>query len=218
MDAQHLAFALRADYWMAAPESPVEVRKVSTRSEAIAMLDEARPVILAGLTPDETAKLLPRDDLTVLRTWARHSSIEIDFSLPPFNDPRVRHALAYATPTDRIIAEGMLGQGRPWRSPVKGISQWYSEASWHFHYDITRARELLKAAGHGDGLHSEFYLAQRPACLRIGEIIVAAWRDAGIELVMRDMAEVPPGWLPPLFLRIECAHNLSEPIYDLAHD
>jgi hypothetical protein len=156
--------------------------------------------------------------LTLLRTWAGHISVEIDFTLAPFDDIRVRHALAFATPTAEIIAKGLLGQGRPWRSPVKGISQWYSEDAWHYDFDIARARALLKEAGHSNGLTSDFYVASRPDSLRMAEIIATAWRQAGIELVLRDLAEAQPGWLPPLFLRTECGHNLSEPIYDIAHD
>ncbi len=218
MHADHLRFTPRPGHWSHPVNAAVELRKVGSRAEAIALLSEKRPVVLAGLSPDEAVELLARDDITVLRTWAGHNSVEIDFTQPPFDDARVRHALAFATPTDRIIAEGMLGQGRPWRSPVKGISQWYSDASWHFGHDVAKARELLRAAGHGAGLRSDFYLARRPDSERIAGIIAEAWRQAGIELVMRDIAEAPPGWLPPLFLRLECAHNLSEPIYDLAHD
>jgi peptide/nickel transport system substrate-binding protein len=219
MDAEHLLFTRRADYWMGLPEAEaVEVRAVGNRADALRMLDEGQPVVLAGLDPDTAVGLLKRDDLTVLRTWAGHVSVEIDFTVPPFDDPRVRHALAYATPVDRLIAEGLLGQARRWRSPVKSISQWYSDDAWHYDHNIPRARELLAAAGYANGLKSDFYIAQRADSLRMAEIIAAAWRQVGVELVMRDLSDAPPGWLPPLFLRTECAHNLSEPIYDLAHD
>ena len=218
MEPDRVAFKPRSDHWSAPPAADIELQQVATRREAIALLDEARPVVLAGLTADEAVALLGRDDVTVLRTWAGHNSVEIDFTQPPFDDIRVRHALAYATPTERVIEAGMLGQGRPWRSPVKGISQWYSGRAWHYGYDIAKARSLLQEAGYGSGLRSPLYLAQRPDCLRIAEIIAAAWRQAGIELELRDIASVAPGELPVLFLRTECAHNLSEPIYDLAHD
>jgi ABC-type transport system substrate-binding protein len=220
MGPEQLRFTGRRDYWMGEPEvAAIEVHKVASRAEAIRMLDENRPVILAGLTPDEAVALMKRDDLTVLRTWAGHNSVEIDFTTAPFDDARVRHALAFATPTDRLIAEGLLGQGRPWRSPVKGFSQWYSGASWHYDFDIARARRLLAEAGFASGLKSEFYVdPTRPFNVRMAEIIAATWQEAGIELVLRDLNDAPVGWLPPLHLRTECAHNLSEPIYDLAHD
>jgi ABC-type transport system substrate-binding protein len=219
MDAERLIYESRDRYWQGRPEARrVEIRRVATRAEAIGLLDEPRPVVLVGLDPDETAALLPRDDLTVLRTWAGHVSVEIDFTRPPFDDIRVRQALACATPVDRIIRDGLLGQGRPWRSPVKSISQWYSEAGWDFAFDPARARKLLAEAGHAAGIASELHVAQRADSLRMAEIIQEAWREVGVELAMRDLKAAPRGWLPPLFLRTECGHNLSEPVYDIVHD
>jgi ABC-type transport system substrate-binding protein len=219
MNSQRLAFSGRADYWMGAPEAArIEVCKVADRKSAIELLRDRRPVIVIGTVPDETAALLARDDLTVLRTWASHVSIEIDFTLPPFDDQRVRHALALATPYEPIISQGLLGLARPWRSPVKGVSQWYSDACWNYGSDFRRARQLMAEAGYGDGLHSDFYFDRRPDCERIAALIAQAWREIGVELAFKDLAEAPAGWLPPLHLRTECSHNLSEPIYDLAHD
>jgi peptide/nickel transport system substrate-binding protein len=219
MDAGHLRFESRDGHWQGRPDTAgVEVRKVATRGEAIRLLDEPRPVVLVGLDPDETAALLKREDLTVVRTWAGHVSVEVDFTLPPFDDIRVRQALACATPVDRIIRDGLLGQGRPWRSPVKSISQWYSDAAWDFAYDPVRARRLLAEAGHADGFASDFYAAQRGDSLRMAGVIAEAWREVGVELTLRDLGQAPAGWLPPLFLRTECAHNLSEPVYDIVHD
>ncbi len=148
--------------------------------------------------------MLKRDDVTVLRTWAGHVSVEIDFTQPPFDDIRVRQALACATPTDRLIREALLGQAKPWRSPVKSISQWYAEDGWDFALDLDRARKQLRDARHGDGFKSDFYVINRADSLRMAEIIQESWAKIGVELVLRDVKEAPSGWLPPLFLRPEC--------------
>jgi len=154
----------------------------------------------------------------VRRTWAGHVSVEIDFACPPFDDVRVRSALARCTPVDLIIRDGLLGQGRRWRSPVKSVSQWYSDAGWDYEYDPAQARKLLREAGYANGFASDLYIAQRADSVRISEIIAKAWREIGVELTIRDVADAPRAWLPSLFLRMECAHNLSDPIYDLVHD
>src|ERR1700753_1894279 len=54
MDAEHLSFEPRRAHWTERPDASLEVRKVAPRSEALGMLEEAQPVVLAGLTPDET--------------------------------------------------------------------------------------------------------------------------------------------------------------------
>src|SRR6185437_1382771 len=109
--------------------------------------------------------------LRVVRTWAGHTSVEIDFTAKPFDDVRVRQALAYATPYREVLERGKLGQGRAWRSPMKGTSQWYTDAYWHYETNVDRARELLKAAGFASGLRSDMYVPSRPDCVRIGEIL-----------------------------------------------
>jgi hypothetical protein len=77
---------------------------------------------------------------------------------------------------------------------------------------------LLATAGHRDGLAVDLFIQAKPYCARMAEIIADAWAEAGVEVMVRSEGDVPPGWLPSLFLRSECAHNTSEPIYDLAHD
>jgi ABC-type transport system substrate-binding protein len=219
MDGEHLVFRGRENYWMgAAPAASIEVRKWPDARSAIGLLDENRPVVIVGPDIDETMELLARDDVSVERAWAGHVSVEIDFTAEPFADLRVRHALAYATPYARLIADGLRGLARPWRSPVKAVSQWYSDRHWPFRHDVRQARELLAEAGFAQGLKSDFYVPRRADCLRMAEIMVAAWAEAGVELVVKDMGSAPPGWLPPLHLRTECAHNMSEPLYDIAHD
>jgi ABC-type transport system substrate-binding protein len=219
LDSEHLQFEARSDYWAGEPETQsIDVRAVADRRTALALIREDRPVVLLGTDPDETAALLREDDLTVLRTWASHASVEIDFTLPPFDDVRIRHALALATPYDRIRAEGLLGMARPWNGPVKGMSQWYRETPIPYAYEPQDARRLLAEAGYGDGLAADFYLEMQPAAQRIAAIIGRAWKDVGVELTFRDVSGAPEGWLPPLWLRLECGHNLSEPVYDLAHD
>lgn len=220
LESDRIVFNRRTDYWMGSPETArIEGRLWPDRKSALELLDEAAPVVIVGADPDETAALLRRDDLAIERTWAGHVSVEIDFTLPLFSDKRVRQALAFATPYDELISRGLLGLARPWRSPVKGISQWYEPAGWPYRYDPGHARDLLKTAGHGGAFTSDFYVDEaRPDCRRMTDILAASWKQIGVEIVVKDLSAAPPGWLPPLHLRTECAHNLSEPIYDIIHD
>jgi ABC-type transport system substrate-binding protein len=219
MTADYLSFAARPDYWGGLAEvTDIRVRAVGDRQTALNLLTEDTPVVVFGADPDETAALMGQDDLSILRTWAGHASVEIDFTMPPFDDVRVRHALALATPYDRVRADGLLGMSRPWLSPVKGISQWHLDVPLPYSYRPADAKALLAGAGFGTGLGGEMYIERQPASERMAAIIGAAWREVGVELVFRDLADAPDGWLPPLSLRLECGHNLSEPVYDIAHD
>ena len=214
-----MRFRQRPDYWGAPTGArDIELCRVPDRASAFATLEEARAAVVIAIDPDETLKLLRREDVRLLRTWAGHVSVEIDFTRAPFDDKRVRQALAFATPYERILSEGLIGLARPWRSPVKRVSQWYRDEGFPYRHDVARARTLLAEAGHAGGLRSDFHVPRRPDCQRMAEILAVAWREAGVELDIKDIADSSPGWMPPLHLRTECAHNLSEPIYDIAHD
>jgi ABC-type transport system substrate-binding protein len=220
MSRDGLRFVGRADAWQGEPEAKaIEVRAwPAGRRDALAQLDEARPAALVGLDPDETSELLGREGVRLLRTWAGHVSVEIDFGAAPFDDLAVRHALAFATPYERLRAEGLRGHARPWTSPVKGTGQWYHGEPLPYRHDPERARRLLAASAGADGIATDLYVTAQPYCVRLGEILVEAWREVGIEATLRPESELPPGELAALFLRVECGHNTSEPIYDIAHD
>src|SRR5580698_4490684 len=69
-DADSVVFKRRADYWMGEPDAArIEARRWPDRPGALRLLDEARPVVIVGADPDETAALLGRDDLRTERTW-----------------------------------------------------------------------------------------------------------------------------------------------------
>ena len=203
MDREHLLFEARPQYWAGLAEPRmIDVRAFDCRRDAVNLLKESRPVVILGTDPDETGAM-PDDDLTVLRTWAGHVSVEIDFTQPPFDDIRVRHALALATPYERVRAEGLLGMARPWRSPVKGTSQWYLDSPLPYSYRPAAARQLLSETGLGGGLSCDFFVERQPSCERIASIIGQAWREVGVELIFRDISEAPEAWL----LRYRCVPN-----------
>ena len=218
MTGERLVFTARPDYWGADPGAArVEVARWPDRPGAISQLRERRPTIVVGTDPDETAELLAADGIRLVRVWGGHVSVEIDFTRPPFDDVRVRRALALATPSEQIRAAGLHGMARPWRSPVKKPSQWYIDAAAD-DFDLRRARELLAAAGHADGISADLYIEAMPYCQRIAALMADAWQQIGVQAEIRDVRQEPAGWLPPLFLRTECGHNVTEPVYDIAHD
>jgi peptide/nickel transport system substrate-binding protein len=192
MDVDHLLFGARSEYWDGEPEAgEIDVRAWQDRVDAIAQLSERRPVVIVGTDPDETTLLMQKEELTVVRAWAGHVSIEIDFAEEPFTDRRVRRALALATPYEQVRSIGLLGLARPWRSPVKGVSQWYSSVPLPYSHDPARARVLLSQAGYSAGFTSDLYLPQQPSCERMGEIIARSWREVGVELVLRTSRNCP---------------------------
>jgi ABC-type transport system substrate-binding protein len=195
----------------------VELWAVGSRGEALAELDGPGSVVLLGLDADETRAAMARDDVTVTRTWAGHSRVQLDFRVDPFGDRRVRQALAYATPYEAVIEDGFRGFARPWRSPVKGISPWYTDRFWPYETNLEVARSLMREAGHAGGFSTDLYFPNRPDCHRVSQILQESWRKIGVEVALHDSLAAP-GEPMALVLSTDCGHNLSEPLYDLVHD
>ncbi len=215
----HLRFTARADYWAGTPPiATIAVDRVDSRAEALDALDASEPTYVVGLRPDEVRTLRERDDVVLSASWSGHAYLAMSFDLPPFDDRRVRHALSYATPYDEVIEKGLLGLGRRWRGPISSFDPWHTDRSWHYEADASKARALLRDAGYAQGLSLALYLSMRDDLVRIAELLRASYADVGIELEIRDILDVTPGWSPSFVLRTECGHNLHEPVYDIAHD
>jgi ABC-type transport system substrate-binding protein len=217
-DTQRATFTARSDYWAGPAEvRDVELHRVGSRAEALGELDGEGPVIVLGLDADESRAALAREDVDVARTWAGHVRVQLDFRVEPFGDRRVRQALAYATPYQAIINDGFRGLARPWRSPIKGISPWYTDRFWEYETNLDTARQLLADAGLANGFATDLWFDHRPDCDRIGPILQEAWRQIGVEVTLHHLPD-SSGDLLPMVLSTDCGHNLSEPLYDLVHD
>jgi peptide/nickel transport system substrate-binding protein len=93
--------------------------------------------------------------------WERERSMAFSYigwnmRHPPFDDQRVRQAMSYAFPKQRIIREVYSGLGRPVLSDVLPDSVYYNHDLEPYAFDLHRAAALLTQAGwldnQGDGL------------------------------------------------------------------
>ncbi|MDY6820060.1 MAG: peptide-binding protein [Deferribacterota bacterium] len=65
-----------------------------------------------------------------------------------FKDKRVRQALSYATPKEKIISGVLLGLGKIATGPYKPGTTWYNENIKRYEYNIEKAKMLLDEAGY----------------------------------------------------------------------
>lgn len=71
----------------------------------------------------------------------------------PFKDPRTRQAFNWATPRQDIVDSAFGGLGKPWIGVMSSIYPGADASSvpWGAEPDYTTAKQLLEAAGQGDG-------------------------------------------------------------------
>jgi peptide/nickel transport system substrate-binding protein len=146
---------------------------------------------------------------------------------PPFNNPKLRQAVAHAVPYERLMDSAMYKRATPmWGGAVP-----LKTAAWPqptpYRYDIPKARALMKEAGFENGFETtlSFDLGQgtvsEPACILIAEALSligikaqinkvpgANWRAA---LLRKDMPMILNrfgGWLNyPEYFFFWCYHG-----------
>lgn len=198
--------------------SAVAAEPVASRAEGLSYLEARTPAYVVGLRCDEAVAWRRHADVRLHMSRAGHTSVELNYHRPPFDDRRVRQALSLATPYEEVIKSGFLGLANSWHGPLPTYDRWRAGGRWPYPANEQAARELLRKAGYAQGFQAPLYLPDRPDAVRIGEILQAAYSPLGVDVTLRDMRELPDGWQPPMYLRLECGHNFNEPMYDLAHD
>jgi peptide/nickel transport system substrate-binding protein len=115
----------------------------------------------------------------------------------PFNDKRVRQAIAHALDRQAIIDGAMFGYGTPIGTHFAPHHPYYEDLLGTYPRDIERAKALLAEAGYPEGFKATFKLPPPTYARRGGQIIAAQLREIGIEL---ELINVEWGqWLEDVF-------------------
>jgi ABC-type transport system substrate-binding protein len=118
---------------------------------------------------------------------------------PPFDDKRVRQAMSYAFPKERVLREIYFGLCEGVNSDVNPDSQYYNKELNPYSFDLAHAAALLDEAGwrdtDGDGIRDRVidgkkqalhvtikYIANRPDWDNTLQIYRQALRQIGVEL------------------------------------
>jgi peptide/nickel transport system substrate-binding protein len=114
----------------------------------------------------------------------------------PFNDLKVRQALAYAVDRNAVITGAMFGIGQPIGSHFSPTDPGYVDLTAQYAYDPYKAKALLREAGVND-LKLRLVLPPPEYARRGGEIIAQQLKAIGIavEIVPVEWAQ----WLSDVF-------------------
>jgi peptide/nickel transport system substrate-binding protein len=116
---------------------------------------------------------------------------------PPFDDVRVRQALAHAIDRQAIIDGAMFGYGTPIGSHFAPHNPAYKDLTGQSAHDPDKARALLAEAGFAEGFETTLHLPPPSYARRGGEIVAAQLAEVGIkaEIINVEWAQ----WLETVF-------------------
>ncbi len=106
---------------------------------------------------------------------------------PPFDDVRVRQALAYAVPYDEVIKNVYEGQARPVKSQVPLGMPGYTDAGYPYTYNPGKARSLLQQAGKTSITTELAYSAGDTEQQQLAVLLANAFQQVGVKLTLSPL-------------------------------
>jgi peptide/nickel transport system substrate-binding protein len=184
---------LRANphYFAGAPAiRDVVIKRIPQSSNRFVVLRTHQAQLAEHLTPREFVALRKVPGVRVAGVTGNEALfVHMNFSTKPFDNPKVRQAIAYATPYAAIIRGGYFGQATRWEGLTPATYPGYAPAAAGFRYDPVQARRLLAEAGYPGGRGLErygaafrlAYVAEKETTLGpIAAIFQTALREVGV--------------------------------------
>jgi ABC-type transport system substrate-binding protein len=113
--------------------------------------------------------------------------VAINTTRGPLADARVRQAINHAIDTKAILDQILAGRGRQAAGVIpRALDSTGTRAPYA--YDVAKAKQLLAAAGHANGIDVELWSAQDATLARLAQSIQGYLNAAGIrtKIVQRD--------------------------------
>lgn len=188
------------DYW----GEPVALEKAEFR-----IIPDAAAAVPAMLSGDVQAfPNMPAGDAlpqiqsdprfeVVIGSTEGETLLSINNKKEPFNNLKVRQAMAHAIDKQAVIDGASSGHGTPIGSHFAPHNPAYVDLTGTYPHDVEKAKALLKEAGVENGISATLKLPP-PAYARLGgEIIASQLREIGINLEILPMEWAQ--WLEQVF-------------------
>jgi len=187
----------RNDDWRSGPLPKLKRviwRNVPSAGNRRALVERGDVDISFDLPAKDYAELKAKGSVAVQATPVSNGMwcIELNVTKPPFDNVRVRQAVAYAVPYQKIMDAVMFGEAKPLfgaPSNTPSDTTWPSPTSYRT--DVAKARALLAEAGMADGFETTISLDAGQATL--SEPIAVLIQESLAALNIRTTIEKIPG-------------------------
>ena len=143
-----------------------------------------------------------KNNTDIVITDAGHEGIgamyylEMNLRKPPFDNPKVREAVAYAVDRNFITSQLQQGFAEPAYGPISARNKYYSQHLNHYDLDLEKANRLLDEAGFpmkDDGTRFEVRIdwipVNRDRYQTVAEYMKPQLKKIGISVVLRPASD-----------------------------
>jgi peptide/nickel transport system substrate-binding protein/oligopeptide transport system substrate-binding protein len=191
----YLKFARNEKYWGQQPGADTLIARIIPEpSTAVAEFESGTVDVLT--VPEGETRSWEQTDEKSARLQSAPALIlyhvAINTTRGPLADARVRQALNHAIDGRTILDQLLAGRGRLAASVIAPSLAGADTARQRYAYDVARAKQLLTAAGHPNGIDVELWSSQDATIARLAQSIQGYLNAAGIrtKLVQRDASAV----------------------------
>ncbi|MEO0764720.1 MAG: ABC transporter substrate-binding protein [Pseudomonadota bacterium] len=189
-----------ADYWGEQPAlTQATFKFISDPTAAFAAMMAEDVDVFTGFPAPENLPQFDADPRfqVLIGSTEGETILSTNNKQAPFDDVRVRQALAHAIDRQAIIDGAMFGYGTPIGTHFAPHNPAYVDLKDGSAFDPDKARALLAEAGMPDGFETTLHLPPPSYARRGGEIIAAQLAEVGItaEIINVEWAQ----WLETVF-------------------
>ncbi|MBF4160776.1 ABC transporter substrate-binding protein [Nocardioides acrostichi] len=184
----HIDLEANPDYWGGAPSIPsIRYRFISEGSTAVAAL-KAGEIQWTDSIPPQQVKALQGDDSVDIDVVPSNDYwyLALNEKRKPFDDVRVRQAIAYAIDRDAIAQVTSYGTAKVNELAIPEESAWYT-AYDTYSKDDDKAEQLLDEAGVKNLTMELMVSSDYPETVKAAQVIADELADVGITLKIRSL-------------------------------
>jgi peptide/nickel transport system substrate-binding protein len=180
-----------ASYWGGAPRIPgVTFEFISEPSTALSALQAGEVDWTDSIPPQRVAQLRNDDSIHLAVTPSNdYWYLALNEAKPPWNDVRVRRAIAYAIDRDAIVAATSYGTSVANQLAIPAGNPWYTRYD-KYRYDVAEAKRLLADSGAAPPRMDMLVTSEYPETITAAQVIADNLSAFGITVDIRtvDMA------------------------------
>lgn len=169
----------------------VTVQFVSDPSQRALLLRSGELDLAQGIPLDQVKAMEDEDGLTVVSEPSnRLEYLGFNTAEAPFDDARVRQAVAKAVPYQDLVDQVLYGYANASTGVVPASMETHSDDAGTFEEDLDAAADLLAEAGLPDGFSSTLYYKQSNAVEAAAAVLVQAnLKEIGVDIDLKPLTD-----------------------------